>query len=115
MMGCNGLTYTDMAKAFIEKGAKVYISWNESVLASHTDQATTHIFQHLILEKQSIKQALDNTMKVVGPDPAHKSLLIYYPIEAGNYTIQTIIGNIITNTTTKLNIKHHREKEVKSL
>jgi len=28
-MGCNTLTYTDMAEAFIYKGAKVYIGWSD--------------------------------------------------------------------------------------
>ncbi|NIU83177.1 MAG: hypothetical protein GWN64_06760, partial [Candidatus Thorarchaeota archaeon] len=36
MMGCEGLgyeelTYTDMAEAFIKKGAKVYIGWDGSI------------------------------------------------------------------------------------
>lgn len=92
MMGCNGLTYTSMAEAFIEKGAKVYISWSGSVLASHTDTATIHLLQHLITEKQAIKQAVTETMKEVGPDPEYKSPLIYYPLEAGEQTIENITG-----------------------
>ena len=79
MMGCDGLTYTDMAEAFIEKGAKVYISWNGSVSASHTDQATTQLLRHLITENQTIKQAVTETMKEVGPDPEYESILQYYP------------------------------------
>jgi len=98
MMGCNGLKYTVMAEAFIEKGAKVYISWSDSVLASHTDQATTHLLQHLIIQKQPLKQAINTTMKDVGPDPAYNSLLIYYPLEAGDYTIQNIVGNPIASS-----------------
>jgi hypothetical protein len=41
MMGCEGLDNTLMAEAFVEKGAKVYIGWNQPVSASHTDTATT--------------------------------------------------------------------------
>jgi len=109
MMGCEGLNNTKMAEAFLEKGAKVYISWNGMVLASHTDQATMLLLRHLVVEKQTVKQAIDNTMKAVGADPAYKSLLIYYPIEVGDYTIQ----NIITNNTTEIKyiIKHHTEKK----
>jgi len=92
MMGCDGLKGTQMAKAFIEKGAKVYISWDEDVLSSHTDTATTHLLQYLITEKQTMKQAVDNTMKEVGPDPIDKSLLIYYPLEVGEQTIENITG-----------------------
>jgi flagellar basal body-associated protein FliL len=82
-MGCDGLTYTDMAEAFIEKGAKAYISWNGSVSASHTDQTTTCLLKHLITQKETIKQSVENTMKEVGPDPASESVLGYYPLEAG--------------------------------
>jgi hypothetical protein len=89
-MGCDGLRYTDMAQAFIEKGAKAYISWNASVSASHTDQATIILLQQLIVKKQTIKQAVETTMKEVGPDPSYKSVLTYYPLEAGGQTIESI-------------------------
>ena len=98
MMGCQGLSNTEMAEAFIQKGARVYVSWNGSVSAYHTDTATTHLLQYLISQKQPLNQAINNTMKEVKPDPTYKSLLIYYPLEAGDYTIQNIIGNITTNT-----------------
>lgn len=79
MMGCDGLRYTDMAEAFIEKGAKAYLSWNGPVSASHTDSATTNLLKHLITEKQTIKQAVTETMKEVGSDPEYESILQYYP------------------------------------
>ena len=88
MMGCDGLKNTNMAQAFIEKGAKVYISWDESVSASHTDQATTRLLQHLVTEKQTIKQAVENTAREVGPDEVYNSILKYYPLASGNYAIQ---------------------------
>ena len=79
VMGCEGLNNTKMAEAFVEKGAKVYIGWNQEVLASHTDTATIELLKHLVTEKQTIKQAVENTMKEVGPDPAYNSILLYYP------------------------------------
>ncbi|MDH5770954.1 MAG: hypothetical protein OEZ25_06680 [Candidatus Bathyarchaeota archaeon] len=90
MMGCEGLNNTKMAEAFIQKGAKAYIGWKGAVSASHTDTATTRLLQHLITEKQTTNQAIDNTMKEVGPDPSYKSLLIYYPLEVGEQTIENI-------------------------
>ena len=87
MMGCDGLAYATMAEAFIQKGAKVYISWTGDVLASHTDQATTQLLKHLLTEKQTIEQAVTETMKKVGSDPTHKSQLTYYPIKVGDQTI----------------------------
>jgi len=97
MMGCEGLNNTGMAEAFSEKGAKVYIGWKGSVLASHTDQATTHLLQHLVLEKQTVKQAVEATIREAGLDPIYNSQLTYYPIEAGEHTIQNIAGNLLTS------------------
>lgn len=68
MMGCSALTHTDMAEAFIEKGAKVCIGWNDSVSNTHTDYATTQLLKHLITEKQAIGQATTGTNEEVGPD-----------------------------------------------
>jgi hypothetical protein len=92
-MGCDGLAYTTMAEAFIQKGAKVYISWTGDVLASHTDQATTELLKHLLTETQTIKQAVDTTTTEVGADPMHKSLLTYYPLEVGEQKIEDIKNN----------------------
>jgi hypothetical protein len=88
MMGCDGLRNVEMAKAFIDKGAKVYIGWNGPVLASHTDYATIRLLEHLLIQKQTINQALLETHLEAGVDPAHKSLLIYYPPEAKDQTIE---------------------------
>lgn len=79
MMGCDGLAYNYTADAFIEKGAGVVIGWTSSVSASYTDQTTTRLLQHLITEKQTTKQATENTKKEVGPDPTYFSQLTYYP------------------------------------
>lgn len=90
MTGCEGLNNTQMARAFIEKGAKVYISWDKAIYFSHTDTATVHLLQHLLIEEQTIKQSVENTMKEVGPDPAENSTLTYYPLQAGEKTIENI-------------------------
>jgi hypothetical protein len=88
MMGCEGLTSTKMAEAFIEKGAKACIGWSGPVSASHTDQATTRLLSHLLGERQTIEQAVENTMEEIGPDPVYNSRLVYYPVSSGNYTIE---------------------------
>jgi hypothetical protein len=88
MMGCEGLKNTKMAEAFIQKGAEAYIGWNSSVSSSHTDEATTHLMQHLVTEGQTINQALTNTINEVGPDPDYNNTLEYYPSQSGNYRIQ---------------------------
>lgn len=88
MMGCQGLPTQSVAESFTSKGARVYVGWNGSVLASHTDQATTCLLQHLIDGKETIRQAIANTTKEVGPDPESKGMLNYYPLEAGDQTIK---------------------------
>lgn len=106
MMGCEGLgymnnltrvTYTDMADAFIRKGAEVYIGWDAPVSVNHTDQATVNLLQSLILHKRTIKEAVDQTNYDVGSDPTYNSTLQYYPDtpEVQNY----IIPNIKTSLT----------------
>lgn len=100
MMSCNGLTYTQMAEAFIKKGAKAYISWSDSVLASHTDKATIHLLQHLITEKQTIKKAVSETMEEVGPDPESGSILQYYPDSVDYYIIPNSASKLILNEAT---------------
>ena len=93
LMGCEGLDNPLMAKAFVEKGAKVYISWNNPVSAIHTDVATTHLLQHFLIEKLTLYDAVRETFKEVGSDPVYESLLLYYPLEAGDQTIEDITGN----------------------
>jgi len=87
MMGCDGLTYTTMAEAFREKGARACVSWNGPVLPSHTDQATISLLNCLVWEKQTIRQSLENTIKKVGPDPSSRAILLAYPEEAWEGTI----------------------------
>jgi len=92
MMGCQGLENTLMAKAFVEKGARVYVGWSQGVTTSHTDTATSHLLQHLFIEKQTLKKAVQETFKDVGIDPTYESLLLYYPLETGEQTIDSLNG-----------------------
>jgi len=81
MMGCEGLVSERAAQAFIDKGAKTYISWDETVSATHTDAATEHLLRHLLLEGRSPADAVAQTMAEVGPDPTYGSKLLAYPPE----------------------------------
>jgi len=88
MMGCEGLSNTKMAEALVAKGAKIYIGWNASVSASHTDTETIRLLQHLLTEGQTLSEAVAETLPEVVPDQAYKSKLGFYPFEARNYTIK---------------------------
>jgi len=94
MMGCNGipylgshLRYIGMAKAFIDKGAKVYIGWSGPVLGSHSDAATMCLLHKLLVEKQWVRRAVEETMREVGLDPMYRSQLQFYPFQAENVKI----------------------------
>jgi hypothetical protein len=83
MMGCQGLENTEMANAFVNKGARVFVSWSDSVTASHTDTATVALLQQLAQGK-SVQEAVNTSMKLVGPDPLFNSRLAYFPADGGN-------------------------------
>jgi len=97
MMGCDGLMYTPMAEAFVQKGARVYISWSGPVSASHTDQATAQLLRHLITERKTIQQAVAETMEEVGQDPT----LLYHPITEQYYIIPEAKSNLTVNVAQK--------------
>jgi hypothetical protein len=87
MMGCTGMKKC-MASAFLQKGAKAYIGWNGLVSAEHTDKATIQLLKQLLLERQTIAKAIRETMKEAGLDPRHKSMLLFWPIEAGDMKLR---------------------------
>jgi hypothetical protein len=108
-MGCEGLNQTTMAEAFIEKGAKAFISYNGPVSEMYTDNATVYLLRHLVTEKHTIQDAVKETMNDVGPDPQYKSILMFYPNNAGanllllNATMTTPTVNTATRKSTGKN------------
>lgn len=90
MMGCDGLRigYTSLAQAFLEKGAKVYVGWSGLVTSAHSDATMIHLLRALIIQKQTIINAIIDTMNDVGPDPTLGSELLLLPMEQRNYTLQ---------------------------
>lgn len=87
MTGCDGLSNTKMAEAFIEKGARVYIGWNGSILGTRNDPAIAGLLQHLVTENQTVEKAVADTMKEFAPSSIDNSVLQYYPLEARDQTI----------------------------
>jgi hypothetical protein len=95
MMGCSGLFVRDLAKAFVDKGASVYVGWNGSVELYYIDEATPYLVEQLCSGNLTIEEAVDDTMSVMGPDPVHKAGLEYYPTypsDSGGKTLQELIG-----------------------
>jgi hypothetical protein len=95
MMGCSGLFLRDLAEAFIDKGASVYVAWNGSVELYYVDEATAYLVRQLCSGNVTVKEAVDSTMDVIGPDPEHKAGLQYYPTypsDSGDKTLQELVG-----------------------
>lgn len=86
MMTCRALTYPEMANAFIEKDASVYIGWNGLVEADHNDKATIILLQQLITNRQTVTQAVAEVTNRVGRAPTYQSQLGWYPPEKEDYT-----------------------------
>jgi hypothetical protein len=87
LMGCDGLRSNTMAEAFVGRGAKAFISWDDLVSTDHTDAATETLLRHLLLEKQTSSDAVAQTMTEVGPDPSYGSKLLVYPEAAAASTV----------------------------
>lgn len=115
VMGCDGLTYTSMAEAFDAKGAKVYISWNGPVGATHTDLATIRLLQNLFTEGHTIEQAVTETISDVGQDPTYESTLAFYPSEARNYVVPKIMSGLTLSFTEIHRWNSRKEKRTSQL
>jgi hypothetical protein len=90
-MGCNSLneTCTEMANAFINKGAKAYIGWTGVVDSSHTDSETIKLLRRLLNENQTITDAVSKA----SPDWQHyPSEMKFYPLSAGNLRISDLMA-----------------------
>jgi len=89
LMSCNGLKpeYGKTAEAFIQKGAKIFVSWDNWIESSDNDNAITLLLQHLIVQNKTIGEAV---REAGGPYPSiyGPSELVYYPpTDVANYRI----------------------------
>ena len=91
MMGCSGICLPDLAKAFVDKGASVYLAWDDSVSLYYVDEATSYLMRQLCSGNLSIKEAVDSTMAVIGADPEYGAELKYYPSSNGDKTLGELI------------------------
>jgi len=94
MMGCSGIAMEDMARAFVDKGASVYLAWDLSVGLNYVDDATPYLIKQLCSEKLTIREAVDSTMAEVGAEPEYGAELAYYydpPSHNGDKTLEELI------------------------
>lgn len=87
LMGCDGLNSSQMADALVRRGAKVCIGWSGLVDAHHTDEATNYLLRLLVTNRYKVKNAIDETMQVIGKAPTYNSSLLYFPTSAGDFVV----------------------------
>ena len=86
MMGCTGLANSEMAQAFVSRGAQVYVSWDKVVQAYRTDTATS-IFWQWMTGGHSLKDSTAAATRQAAPDPIYQSQLLFYPANEGSMVL----------------------------
>jgi hypothetical protein len=71
-MGCWSLKpeCEQMAKAFLDKGAKAYVGWNETVLPKDTDYETAKFLEMFLGKNKTLASAIDLTGSHTYHDPS---------------------------------------------
>jgi hypothetical protein len=77
LMGCDGLSSTDMVQALGARGAESVIGWDGPVSAHHTDQTALSLIQSLVLNGRNGKASVD-ALAPAARDPAFGSDLRLY-------------------------------------
>jgi len=90
-MGCESFYLDDMATAFIQKGASMYVGWSTIVSLKYVDAATLKLLSNLCREDIAVEQAISETMTEFGPDPYFHAYMKHYPAEKGDQTIKQLI------------------------
>ncbi len=91
MMGCDGMHYDDLAKAFIGKGSSAYIGWDASVTLDHSDASIPGLISNLCCD-QTLNDSITKTMRERGPDPVYRSVLRFYPQSSGSKSFRQLAG-----------------------
>jgi len=75
--GCQSLAMPDLAQAFLDRGASVVIGWDGLVDLSHNNKAMLYLLRALTADRLTPQQAVEETMREIGPDPIYGSNLTY--------------------------------------
>ena len=87
LMGCDGLASQNLARAFLAVGASAYVSWDGPVSLPHTDEATTALIEGLVLEGLCLEDAIEYSLRSVGPEDTYGSSLCYLPEEGEKFLL----------------------------
>jgi hypothetical protein len=84
--GCAGLANSEMAQAFVARGAEVYISWDQIVLANQSDGGAILLVQSMTAGHR-VDDAVASATENAPSSPLFSSQLKYYPIEKGGVVL----------------------------
>jgi hypothetical protein len=87
LMGCDGLTGTDLAEAFMKEGASAYVSWDGPVSLKHTDEAFLCLLEAMTVQRLTLGEAVGYTNDLVGADPDYNSTIAFYPAASAGIKI----------------------------
>jgi len=79
MMGCDGLKSDRTAEAFLQKGAKAFVSWSGPVSASHSDAAALRLLEKSVIDGLPVADAVAQTAAELGRDPSYGAELRVLP------------------------------------
>ena len=78
LMGCSGLSTDELAQAFVDKGARTVVGWDDLVSAQHTDDATERLLERMLAAGLPTAEAVAATAAEAGADPTYGGRLVYY-------------------------------------
>lgn len=90
LSSCYGLHNEWLPDAFIKRGAKAFIGWNEKVSLEHADEASLVLLKAFVSENMTISNATAKVMDQVGSDEAYDSKLLYYPNDSGHLKLSPV-------------------------
>jgi hypothetical protein len=84
--GCAGLADSEMAQAFISRGAKVYISWDQVVFANQSDGGAILLIRSMT-SGYRVDQAVVTATENSPLSSEYPSQLRYYPLDKGGVVL----------------------------
>jgi hypothetical protein len=90
-MGCESYKYDDMPQVFIEKGASLYVGWNDVVSLEHVDKVLLGLLNNFLAKNMTVAGGISAAMTDFGKDPYFDSYLKYYPPNIGSRTVKELI------------------------
>lgn len=97
-MGCSSLKpeYEEMADAFIQRGAKVYVGWTDAVSIVHSDNSTIRFLQQFLEYGKTIREAIEECNKFEDPE-GYDTMLSYRVREdkIANYRLSDFTVNMV--------------------